>query len=219
MTACACRGCWASAMMNKPHQWTAGQLDRLRELYRQHSLEECKDMLNAEFGLTLRLTQVRSATRNHGIRSGRTGRFVQGNEAWNKGKRFENAGGRDTRFKKGQQPHNAAPVGTEQWKSDGYLWVKVAEPSRWIAKHRLIWERANGPIPEGHVLLFLNQDRTDIRLDNLAMIRRSLLAVVNKHGLLSQSAELTRTGLLVAEVKKKAYAAKLRLKGAGRRSG
>jgi hypothetical protein len=37
--------------------------------------------------------------------------------------------------------------------------VKVAEPNVFKLKHRIVWEKANGPIPENHVIAFNNLDK------------------------------------------------------------
>ena len=51
---------------------------------------------------------------------------------------------------------------------------------RWVAVHRLVWEAANGPIPEGHVVGFLPGRRSNvlekITLDALELISRGELA-------------------------------------------
>lgn len=39
--------------------------------------------------------------------------------------------------------------------------------------HRRVWEEANGPIPEGHVIHHRNGDRLDNRLENLECILRA----------------------------------------------
>ena len=50
-------------------------------------------------------------------------------------------------------------------------------------KHRHVWEQANGKIPEGHIIIFRDNDRTNISLDNLMIIPRSINAVINHVGL------------------------------------
>jgi hypothetical protein len=105
-------------------------------------------------------------------------------------------------------PHNYHPVGTEIVRTDGYLQVKVADPKTWKLKHHLVWEEANGPIPKGHVVVFLNQDKTDTRIENLKLVKRSTMAVANRRGLIKEGAEHTKTGLLIAEVKQAAFRAK-----------
>jgi hypothetical protein len=195
--------------MNRPfHTWTTKQLRRLQELYREHPLKVCREILNREFGLELSVNQLKGATRRFNIRSGRTGQFEKRHEPWNKGQSYDCPRREATQFKKGHMPHNYHPVGTEIVRTDGYLQVKVADPKTWKLKHHLVWEEANGPIPKGHVVVFLNQDKTDTRIENLKLVKRSTMAVANRRGLIKEGAEHTKTGLLIAEVKQAAFRAK-----------
>lgn len=197
----------------KPHYWSEDELGDLRRWYKQYGIRECTRLLNWQFSLELTEQQVRSATRNHRIKSGRDGCFKKGQASWNKGKYLPNAG-IGTRFVKGQMPVNHRPIGSERVSADGYVEIKVGEPKKWRLKHRVIWEQQHGPIPKKHVLVFLNQNKEDIRLDNLALISRARLAIANRAGLLKENAELTQTGLVVTQLKAKAYEMKRKAKEA-----
>lgn len=115
-------------------------------------------------------------------------RFRPGQPAWNKGQRFE-AGGRsvETRFKPGNKPQTWVPVGSYRVNSDGYLDRKVTDtgypPRDWIGVHRLVWTAANGPLPDGHIVVFRPGRRTvnldAITLDALECISRSELMARN----------------------------------------
>lgn len=89
----------------------------------------------------------------------------------------------ETQFKKGE-PTNWWPVGSTRL-VDGYVYRKVSDirnvawTRNWLPENRLVWEAANGPIPEGYALQFLNRDRTDTRLENLALISRADLCRLN----------------------------------------
>lgn len=76
-------------------------------------------------------------------------------------------------FKKGNVPHNHREVGSERINVDGYIEVKVAEPGKWMVKHRIIWEQHNGPIPPGYNVQFKNHNPLDCRIDNLYLISKS----------------------------------------------
>jgi hypothetical protein len=122
-------------------------------------------------------------------------RFSKGHVPANKGLRRPGyAPGRmaDTQFKKGVRQGVAVrlykPIGTERVSKDGYLERKVNDDlplqRRWRAVHLVVWEAANGPLPQGHAVAFKNGDKTDVRLENLECItRRELMARNTVHNL------------------------------------
>lgn len=81
------------------------------------------------------------------------------------------------------------PVGTERDGGKGYVVVKVAEESfvpqgkdNWKLKHVHVWERENGPLPEGHVVMFADRDPRNFDPGNLVAVPRRLAAMVNGMG-------------------------------------
>jgi len=74
---------------------------------------------------------------------------------------------------------------------DGYLERKVTDdPSfvpnrRWVSVHRLVWEAAHGPVPQGHAVVFLPGRRTadlaSITLDGLELVSRAELMRRNSY--------------------------------------
>ncbi len=110
-------------------------------------------------------------------------RFPKGNVPFNKGLRrpgWSPGRMKETQFRKGERRGVAValykPIGTERISKDGYLERKVNDglplQARWRAVHLLVWEAANGPLPKGHAVTFLNRDRRDVRLENLGLITR-----------------------------------------------
>jgi hypothetical protein len=111
-------------------------------------------------------------------------RFKKGHVPANKGiKGVSYPGMKATQFKPGHLSGRAAlnkkPVGFERTSKDGYLERKINDDlpfnKRWRAVHIIEWEKVNGPLPEGHALVFINKDKTDIRLDNLELVTRAEL--------------------------------------------
>ena len=78
--------------------------------------------------------------------------------------------------------------------------IKIADPRTWKGKHKIIWEAANGPVPPGHVLIFADGNKLNVTLENLLLITRRELAVMNKKGLIANKAELTKAGVTVAGI-------------------
>lgn len=131
--------------------------------------------------------------KRQGWATGRTGRFVAGQPAVNKGVpcpagrggRHPNA--RATQFAAGSRSGRAAerykPIGTERLTKEGYRQRKVHDglplQSRWQLVQRIEWIAANGPIPEGHALKCLNGDKQDTSTANWQPVPRGVLARLN----------------------------------------
>lgn len=167
---------------------------------RENSQQELADLMNAKFGLNLEKSQIAAYIKNHHIYTGRTGQFSKGHVPANKGKHPHHTGGEATQFRPWHQPANHRPVGSERINSQGYAEVKVAEPKTWKMKHVLIWEAANGPVPDGHVVIFGDGNRLNFSLDNLVLISKRELLVLNRKGLIQHDTELTKSGILVAQL-------------------
>lgn len=189
--------------------FNAEQIAFIKTEYKHHSIIDVTHKLNAQFGTAFTTQQVKTFTKNHGITSGRTGRFEPGIKVWNAGLKGWCAGGKsvDTQFKKGVTPLNHRPVGSERIDNkDGYIWIKVAEPNQWALKHRVVWESVNGPVPKDMMLWFKDNDRLNCDPDNLMLVTRAQNAVVNKLGLSKLPADSKQTAVLLADIsiKKKA---------------
>lgn len=187
------------------HIWTHEQKEFLREHYLSNSQRDLLVLFNHHFGLNVGLNQLKACLTNHNIKSGRTGQFEKGITPVNKGtKGLYNVGGNRTSFKKGDKPKNYKPVGTERIDRDGYVLMKVSDTGawheRWRHKHKVIWEAVNGPIPKGHCLIFLDRNKLNIRLENLQLITQAQLARMNQNKLFQQDPELTKTGVVIANI-------------------
>lgn len=170
--------------------------------------QELADLVNEKFGLEITARQMNTYKKNHGLVSGVDCRFSKGSTPANKGtKGLYNVGGNRTSFKKGQRALNYKPVGSERIDRDGYTLIKVSDEGpwhkRWRHKHKVVWEKANGPIPKGYVVLFADQNKSNITLDNLILVHQSRLSILNNKRLLFKDADLTRTGLIMADIYKK----------------
>ena len=71
------------------------------------------------------------------------------------------------------------------------------------AKHRLLWEEENAPIPKGYVIIFGDGNRRNFQQDNLILVSKSQLAILNKNQLIQNDADLTRAGIVIADIYKK----------------
>ncbi|HHX7186595.1 TPA: HNH endonuclease signature motif containing protein [Bacillus thuringiensis] len=180
------------------------QVAFIRENAKGLSNQALTNLINKEFGLSVSIKQIKTFKKNNKISSGLTGHFEKGHVPFNKGKKGLTRGGVETQFKKGQQATNYKQVGSERVDRDGYVLVKVSDEGpwhkRWRHKHRVLWEKEHGPIPKEYCLIFLDSNKQNIVLDNLQLITRAQLTRMNQNHLISNDAELTKTGLIIAEI-------------------
>lgn len=196
-----------------PHRYSAEEKEFIKNNVKGRSNDELLKMFNDRFGLNLKKSQIAAFKKNNRLSSGLDGRFKPGHVPFNKGKKGLICGGKETQFKKGQRALNYRPIGSERVSVDGYIEIKVADPGKWRMKHLVLWEEANGPIPKGHCLLFLDGNKLNVSLDNLQLITRSQLVRMNQNGLISTEADLTKTGVIVAEILSKIGERKRNRKG------
>ena len=123
---------------------------------------------------------------------------------------------RQNQFKKGNVPLNRKEIGAIYPRADGYLWIKIKDHSKnenWTQYHRYIWEQANGPIPEGYKIIFLDGDRTNCKLENLMLVSDEALGTANKWFGLTSDPEINKTIIRTAELKMATTKAMNRRKG------
>lgn len=124
---------------------------------------------------------------------GEKSRFRKGMTPWNKGVKGLDLGGKETRFKAGHVSHQR-PIGAERV-DDGYVYRKVANTGikkvDWVMVHVQLWEQHNGPVPNGHIVVFRDGNKARIEIDNLECITRAELMRRNTvHRLPKEIAEL-----------------------------
>lgn len=198
-------------MDKKVERYTKEELDYIRKITPGRHYHEIVDMFNKKFERQIDSKKLKCTLRNHGISTGLTGRFEKGITPHNKGKKFPGTGNRTT-FRKGATPHNKMKVGEDAITTDGYVKTKIAEPDVWEYKHKLIWTEAHGPIPEKHSIIFADGNKLNLSIDNLLLVSKAELLMLNRKKLISENSELTKTGLNVVKVMNKVYKIK---KGGG----
>ena len=184
------------------HKYTLEQIRFLQDNINGKSYADIYRLFNKHFNLSLSKCQIIGTCKRYGFHSGINSQFRHGSIPHNKGLKGFNAGN-PTRFKKGNMPKNHKPVGTEKIDAYGYLTVKVAEPKSWKLKHVVLWERKNGKVPNGHVIIFADGNRKNLTIKNLMLVSRRELMIMNTCGLIYDNGEFTKTGKLIADVRLK----------------
>lgn len=189
-------------MTNKRRKLFSEEEERfVEENVRGIKNKELTEMVNHKFGTKYTIQQVKSLKARRKWSSGLTGHFEKGGRPWNAGmKGLVIEGSQKGWFEKGQEPLNYRPVGSERkCPKDGYVLVKVEDKGsyqeRWRHKHVVIWEKENGKVPENHVVIFLDGDKTNIRLENLKMISRRDLVRLNQSSLPKNDPETTKSSI------------------------
>ena len=183
--------------LRKGYIWTEEEDNLLRELAPGRTIYEISEELR-KHGIDRTPAQCRYRKKYLGIMSGQVHSASEKSKA--------------TQFKPGSLPHNTKPIGYERLSKSGYIEVKVkmrptALPDgkrcndNFVPKHKLVWEAANGPVPDGCVITFKDGDKSNVALGNLACITRKQNAVLNHAHIRCDNPEAFDTCLAMADIK------------------
>lgn len=173
--------------MTPQREWTAEDMAYLREHYPNGDNEEIARRFGVSVSYLRKMCSRRGIRKTKEFRSNqnKATQFRKGLTPHNKGRRMSDWCSeegirklRRTMFRKGHgNKHRALPLGSEWIRETGVVYVKVAMEGktcydRWKPKHQVIWERHNGKIPEGHLVIFKDGDHRNFRLENLILVMR-----------------------------------------------
>lgn len=224
------------AKQSKPSRrfWSEVELELLRRNFADSHTRDIAQVVGRtasqvlakanKLGLRKSLAFIAEVARERALRpehGGHATRFKKGQPPANKGVKRPDGWApgnmRSTQFKPGSKPHTWVPVGSYRITADGQLERKTNdEPGpnnvRWKGVHSLVWQAANGPVPEGHVVVFKPGRRTtkleDITLDAVELLSRAELCRRNSiHTLPPELADVMRLrGQLKRQINKRAKA-------------
>jgi len=184
----------ASRMARGCHEWTAKENQVLRARWANIPAKVLAmrfHLTNAQVYLQahkLGLRKDPEFIRETGRVSARTpksiaARFKKGHPSWNKGmKGLYTPGSEKGWFKKGHLPQTTAPEGDgairtridkchKTGRRRHYKWIRISK-AKWRMLHVVIWERQNGPVPLGHIIVFTDGNEMNCTLSNLRCISR-----------------------------------------------
>jgi hypothetical protein len=170
--------------------YTPEEIQFVRKNIRGCSYIEITRLFNERFGLQITLKQMENLVYKHKLHNGLG--TINGYAPPNKGKKCRYHGG------------NYKPIGSERDMpySTGEVYVEVKTGHRtWKRKHVVIWEEANGKIPKGYVVIFADGNTRNFDLDNLMLMSKAELVVMNRCGLIFAHKELTQSGKIIADIK------------------
>lgn len=157
--------------------FTDEEKDFIRNNAKGNLVSEIVAMLNNKFNKSFTYNQVRKFMLTNGIKSG----------AHNK-----------------HNP-NRKPIGAERLNTDGTVTVKVENNVRWVKKQRYLYQKYKGDIPEGYSIIFADGNKLNFDLDNLIAISNNEKLLMARKGLFSKDGEVTKLGVLLANLMQKNY--------------
>jgi hypothetical protein len=198
--------------------------DKQEQFYREHcrdlTYQQQVDLMNQTFGLGITKAQCKAWRTNHKFFGMQDGRYQKGHVPMNKGMRWDDymssesqKKSRETCFKKRNIPKNRKPIGNILMREDGYLWIKIRDGRKngnWVQLHRYVWEKAYGPIPKKHKLVFLDRNTRNCSLENLMLVSESDLLIANKKYGMIDDPEINQAVLKTAKLDSALIAAKQR---------
>jgi len=190
-------------MRGSLHIWNNTEKEYLKEITPGHHHKEIQELMSKKCNFDFTLNQIKGAIKRYGLLTGFTGRYEKQHVPSNKGSGVCGKGCEKTWFKKEQEPINHREVGSERISVDGYLEVKISEPRKWRLKHQVVWEENNGPITKGYAVIFGDGNQLNLDIDNLILVSRSQLLTLNRNKLIQKDADLTRTGVIIADLYQK----------------
>lgn len=169
------------------HVYTEEEREFLKEFIPGHMRKEIQEAFNNRFGCNISIKAVKAYMARHKIGNGIVKVFPKGHTPANKGKKMPDS-----------QPRK--PIGSEYTDPNGYIKIKIAEPSKWVPKQRYIWEKINGPVPDGYVVAFRDNNNQNMDISNLMLVSKAERLVMNQF-YRQYSGELKDTALLLADLK------------------
>ena len=181
------------------HKWSEEEKQYLASIVKGKTYKELVILMNEKFDYEFSSQQIESALRRYNLKTGNTGQFKKYQEPWNKGLKGY-IGANKTSFKKGTIPPNYKSVGSERVTRDGYTEVKIKDPNKWELKHRHIYKKHYGEIPSGYNVIFADKNISNFDIDNLILVSKAEMLMLNREKLIFEDKELTKTGVNIVKL-------------------
>lgn len=85
----------------------------------------------------------------------------------------------------------------DETKRKGFWWVKVSDekgvefPKNYELKHKIVYEKEYGKIPDGSRIIFLDGNRENFEISNLCLLSRSEFSVIVGNGWINKNEEIS----------------------------
>lgn len=194
------------------HRWNDEEKEYLKEITPGRHYNEIHQLMIEKFDYAYSYSQIAGAIKRYGLKTGFNGRFEKGHIPANKGTKGVMKANK-TSFRKGHVAKNKKPVGSERINVEGYTEIKVAEPSVWRLKSRVLYEEFhNIKLNSNESIIFADGNKRNLSKDNLVLVTREELLKLNTLKLIKNDAELTKTGINIVKLIIKAKKSKEKIR-------
>lgn len=181
-------------MRKERFKYTEEQRQFIFDNYKGTHNNDLVEMFKERFNVDYDLNKLHAFKTRYKLHSGFTGQFVKGQTSINKGKKWSDYLTEETQerlrktcFKKGDKPKNHLPVGSIRTRNSGkasepQVFIKIAEPNKWVLYKRWLWEKTYGEIPKGYVVCVRDGDTTNCNISNLRLVPKSVTPYISKLG-------------------------------------
>lgn len=187
----------------KEHIYTSEQEAFLKENASLMTREELTDAFNKKFKAHVKCVAIEQHCWQRKYGRNTDGKFHKGSVPWEKTKGGREAyvktiaGGNRNSFKKGQEPHNKLPIGTESERCDE-TYIKTEHG--WKTKRRAAWELEKGSIPRGQKIISVDGDKYNTDIQNLRVVDNDTVVVLMSNDWLGKGGEIFDTGVAYAKL-------------------
>lgn len=169
-------------MKNKARRFTLKEDQFIRRNYLKIPAKRISKMLGRSEGTTRQRMKILGLSVPKELKEKflSDSRFKKGHVPLNKGKKVNEYMSEEaiqksiaTRWRPGHRPINEKPNGSITIRTDRsgrkYKWIRISM-NNWEMLHIHLWKKAHGKIPNGKIVVFINKDSLDARLENLMLI-------------------------------------------------
>lgn len=178
------------------------------------TLKELTNRFNEKFNLNLSESAIGNRKHKLGLKSGIVGgQFQKGSIPMNKGKKWDEYMSKEAQEKArktcfsstdrsiNNANYNYKPMYSERVGKDGYILIKANKHGNYVLKHKWIYEKYhNCKIPKGYVCIFLDGNKLNFDINNLAIVSKNENLILNRNKLRFEAVEATESGIKVAQL-------------------
>ena len=222
----------------KLRKYTPEMCEWLKNNHQGKSSIQVTQEMNELFGLNMNVDNLQNLKTRIRVTEGfkfepaiNTGCYKKGQEPFNKGLKWDDYLSKKqqkkslkTTYKKGHKSHNALNIGDEKISysgshpdDEGYVYVKVCDgklSKNWKPKQQVIWEQHYGKIPKKHKVIFLDGNRFNFDINNLALVSNGEELHINKLNIVNGNSELKKAAIYLVKTRFKALEKERNMKNA-----